>query len=79
MSHLAIDIETASPFEAPSRSDNDTRYYEWVVTSVAYRDETWSESETDVLFRRGGWDVEHTADMIDQLLSGVTSEKSTAP
>ncbi|WP_018258696.1 3'-5' exonuclease family protein [Halomicrobium katesii] len=75
MGLLAIDIETASPFEEPSPGDNDTRYYEWVVTSVAYQDNSQAEPETDVLFRRGGWDAEFTADMIDQLLEWCDERK----
>lgn len=68
MGVLAIDIETASPFQEPSPGENDTEYFEWVVTSVAYREDDQSELETDVQFRRGGWDDKYTADMLDQLL-----------
>lgn len=68
MGLLAIDIETASPFEEPPAGENDTRYFEWVATAVAYRDVERSEPETDVLFRKGGWNDEHTAEMLDQLL-----------
>lgn len=69
MGLLAIDIETASPFEEPSPGENDPRYFEWVITSVAYQSDRSSDPETDILFRKGGWDDEYTAEMLDQLLA----------
>ena len=68
MGLLAIDIETSSPFEEPPRGENSTKYFEWVITSVAYQDESHSELDCSVLFRRGGWGNEFTADMLEQLI-----------
>lgn len=68
MGTLALDIETASPFEEPGRDDNDTRFYEWVSVGLAYRDGSLEEPDTAVLFRRGGWEAEHTADLFYRMI-----------
>ncbi len=68
MGDLALDIETASPFEEPGYDDNDTRYYEWISVGLAYRDETLEEPDTTVLFRRGGWEAEHTVDLFHRMI-----------
>lgn len=69
MGTLALDIETASPFREPAPGENDTACFEWVAVAVGFREGPEADPETDVLFRRGGWDVEHTADLFDQLFA----------
>ncbi|SFR59284.1 hypothetical protein SAMN04487947_2635 [Halogeometricum rufum] len=73
MGTLALDIETASPFAEPDGA-NDTEYYEWLSVALAYVDDgpagvraDGDERETAVLFRRGGWDDDHTADLFERL------------
>jgi hypothetical protein len=69
MGTLAVDIETASPHEEPPPGSNETRYFEWLAVAVAYSaDEDEGDPETEVLFRRGGWDDEHTADLLDRFV-----------
>ncbi|MFB6120506.1 MAG: hypothetical protein ABEJ68_05250 [Halobacteriaceae archaeon] len=68
MGLLAIDIETASPFEEPT-GDNNTEHYEWLATAVAYRPDETATPETEVFFRRGGWGDEYTADMLERVVS----------
>jgi hypothetical protein len=67
MGTLALDIETASPFREPGPDDDDTAYFELLAVAVGYRDA--SGTETDVLLRRGGWDDDHTAALLDRLVS----------
>ncbi|SDY44094.1 hypothetical protein [Halopenitus persicus] len=69
MGTLAIDIETASPDEAPSTQEQfrETSYFELVAIAVGYRD--GSGTESDVLFRAGGWEQEHTADLLERLFA----------
>lgn len=67
MGTLVLDIETASPFEEPPENSNDTKYYEWFAVSLAYADELESTPETEVLFRRGGWDDSYTIDLYQRM------------
>lgn len=69
MGILAIDIETASPDKEPSKQEHfrDTSYFELVAIAVGYSD--GDEMESDVLFREGGWEREHTADLLERLFS----------
>ncbi|WP_250137895.1 hypothetical protein [Halorientalis salina] len=68
MGVLALDIEPASPFEEPDMEENATRCFEWISVGVAYRGDELNEPETSVLFRQGGWEPEHTADLFQQLI-----------
>ena len=67
MGTLALDIETASPFQEPGRGNRGSEYYEWIAVAVGYREDDQSDPEETVLFRRGGWEREYTADLFDQL------------
>ena len=67
MGTLVLDIETASPFEEPPESSNDTQYYEWFAVSLAYADNLEKSPETEVMFRRGSWDDAHTIDLYQQM------------
>lgn len=69
MGTLAVDIETASPEKEPSKQEDfkDTSYFELVAVALGYND--GEETETDVLFREGGWEEEHTARLLESLLS----------
>jgi hypothetical protein len=67
MGTLVLDIETASPFEEPPESSNDTQYYEWFAVSLAYADNLQNSPETEVLFRRGSWDDAHTIDLYQRM------------
>ena len=69
MGVLALDIETASPVEEPPAGANDTRYFEWLSVALAYVETPGDDPETAVLFRRGGWDDEYTADLLDRFLA----------
>ncbi len=78
MGTLAIDIETASPFEEPSGS-GDTDAYEWLSIAAAYTDDGTVGSETTVIFRNGGWEREHTADLLNRFIEwcqGQTIERT---
>jgi len=68
MGTVAIDIETASPFEEPGPGENDTRFYQWLSIGLAYREDGLDEPETEVLFRQGGWGEEYTRDLFQRLL-----------
>lgn len=68
MGTLVLDIETASPFEEPPDGGGDTAYFEWLSVAVGYVADGGSDPETAVLFRRGGWEDEYTADLLDRLL-----------
>lgn len=68
MGTLAVDIETASPFREPDSGGRSTEYYEWLAVAVGYREHDQAAPEATVLFRRGGWDSEYTADLFDQLI-----------
>ncbi|SFR53857.1 hypothetical protein [Halogeometricum limi] len=65
MGTLVLDIETASPFEEPK--ENETEYFEWLSVAVAFVGDD-GETDTEVLFRRGDWRDEHTADLLDRLV-----------
>lgn len=67
MGTLVLDIETASPFEEPPTNSNDTQYYELFAVSIAYADNLGSEPETEVLFRRGGWENSYTIDLYQRM------------
>jgi len=67
MGTLVLDIETASPFEEPPESSNETQYYELFAVSLAYAEELSDTPETEVIFRRGGWDETYTIDLYDRL------------
>lgn len=66
MGTLAIDIETASPFTEPDE-ENRTECYEWLSVAVAYANGQ-DELEQTVLFRQGGWEHEHTAELLGRLI-----------
>lgn len=68
MGTLSIDIETGSPFDEPGEDDHGTEFYEWLSVAAAFHESDLSEPETVVLFRRGGWDDEYTADLLDRLV-----------
>lgn len=67
MGTLVLDIETASPFEEPPENSNDTKYYELFAVSLAYADDVESTPETEVLFRRGGWEDDNTIDLYQRM------------
>lgn len=69
MGTLAVDIETASPEKEPSKQEHfrDTSYFELVAVALGYKD--GKETETDVVLREGGWAQEHTARVIESMLS----------
>lgn len=67
MGTLVLDIETASPFEEPPENSNNTEYYEWFAVSLAYADELTTTPETEVLFRRGGWEDSYTIDLYQRM------------
>lgn len=72
MSHgtLAVDIETASPFNDPGWDDfDDTVYFELVAIALGYQPEPDGPIETTVLFRRGGWDDDYTATLLEDAVS----------
>jgi hypothetical protein len=67
MGTLVLDIETASPFEEPPENSNDRKYYGWFAVSLAYADDMANTPETEVLFRRGDWEVPHTIDIYQRM------------
>ena len=70
---LALDVETASPFQTPGYDDfDDTAYFEPVAVALGHRSTHGADPETTVLFRRGGWDDAHTADLIARTCAWVT-------
>lgn len=69
---FALDIETASPFRSPGYGDfEDTDCFELVAVALGHRPAPGDAVETAVLFRRGGWDPAHTADLIDRACAWV--------
>jgi hypothetical protein len=58
---LALDIETASPNGPPSDFQN-TADFELVAVGLGSR--VGDETEIEVLLRDGNWDVEHTDDLL---------------
>jgi hypothetical protein len=69
---FALDIETASPFRSPGYDDfDDTDCFELVAVALGHRPAD-GPVETTVLFRRGGWDPTHTADLIGRTCAWVT-------
>ena len=74
MGTLALDIETASPFESPGGGDfDDTQYFEFVACALGYRSDPTADPETTVLLRRGGWDDEYTADLLARTVALIPS------
>lgn len=67
MGTLAVDIETASPFQEPGPGNRSTDFYECIAVALGYREDERTAPEETVIFRRGGWDLEYTADLFDQL------------
>lgn len=68
MGTLALDIETASPFEEPPEGSKETKYFEWLSVAVAYHEDGQIEPDISVMFRRGGWEDEYTADLFGRLI-----------
>jgi hypothetical protein len=69
MGTLALDIETASPFDSPGGDDfDDTRYFELVAVALGYRPDPNADPELAVFLRRGDWAVEHTADLLTRAM-----------
>ncbi|MFC4548949.1 MULTISPECIES: hypothetical protein [Halorussus] len=65
MGTVAVDIETASPHEEPPDGEYDnTDYFELVAVALGYRSDENDPIETEVLFREGGWEPTHTADLL---------------
>jgi hypothetical protein len=64
---LAIDIETASPEKEPTQGSHyrDTSYFELVAIALGYRDDE-GDVQTTVMFREGGWEKEHTYNLIER-------------
>lgn len=67
MGILALDIETASPGEEPNGEFQNTDYFELVAVALGYRPDSSSEIESEVLFRNGGWEREHTAKLLNRV------------
>jgi hypothetical protein len=67
MGTLALDIETASPVREPGPTDDGTEWFELLAVAVGYRDA--EGVETEVLFRRGGWEPAETAALLDRLVA----------
>jgi hypothetical protein len=71
---FALDIETASPFRSPGYDDfGDTDCFELVAVALGYRSMPDGPVETEVLFRRGGWDPSHTAALIDRTCEWIVT------
>ena len=69
MGSLALDIETASPFEGKPFNGDDTDTLAWVAIAVAYDDGSGSEPDAEVFFRDGGWEDKHTADLLNRFIT----------
>lgn len=70
MGTLALDIETASPFESPDGDEfDDTRYFELVAVGLGFRSEPGTDPETTVCLRRGGWEADRTAELLERALA----------
>lgn len=66
---LAVDIETASPFSNPDFNEfHRTEHFELVAIALGHQSTRSGESETEVLFRNGWWDDEHTADLLGRAI-----------
>lgn len=75
---FALDIETASPFRSPGYADfDDTDCFELVAVALGHRPAPDGPVETEVLFRRGGWDPSHTADLIDRACEWVATRSDS--
>jgi len=67
---LAIDIETASPFESPGRGEfQETEFFELVAVGLGYQPRPDADVETTVLFREGDWGEAATADLLGRVVS----------
>jgi hypothetical protein len=76
MGTLALDIETASPFESPGGDDfDDTRYFELVAVALGYRAAPDTDPETTVLLRQGDWADEHTAALLERAIAWCTARE----
>lgn len=71
MGTLALDIETASPFDAAFDGSR-TETLAWVAIAVAY-DEGNAQPDSTVFLRRGDWGEDHTADLLDRFLNWCES------
>lgn len=70
MGTLALDIETASPFESPGGDEfDDTRYFELVAVGLGFRPAPTADPETTVFLRRGDWADDHTADLLERTVA----------
>ncbi|MDZ7745974.1 MAG: hypothetical protein U5K28_05480 [Halobacteriales archaeon] len=66
MGTLALDIETATPFDSTFDGSR-TETLGWVAIALAY-DSGDESPESTVFLRRGDWSDEHTADLFDRFL-----------
>lgn len=73
MGTLAIDIETASPDEEPRGKFENTEYFELVAVALGFRQDAESAVKSEVLFRDGGWEREHTAELLDRMVDWVAN------
>lgn len=74
MTTLALDIETASPFRTPGYDEfEETDCFELVAVALGHRPAPEAAVETAVLFRRGGWEPTHTADLLSRACSWATA------
>ncbi len=65
MATLALDIETASPFDTPGYGDfEDTDYFELVAVALGHRPGPDAPVETTVHFRTGDWSDAATAELV---------------
>ncbi|KAB1187893.1 MULTISPECIES: hypothetical protein [Haloferax] len=63
---LALDIETASPRGEPTDFQN-TADFELVAVGLGYHDGD-GDAKVEVLLRDGGWEAEHTADLLRRVV-----------
>ncbi|MDY6780500.1 MAG: hypothetical protein SV760_08160, partial [Halobacteria archaeon] len=77
MSTIAIDIETASPKKKPTKQEHyrDTSHFELVAVGLGCR--KGDNTETDVLFRQGGWEPEHTKKLLVRTYNWVRERDPT--
>ena len=71
---LAIDIETASPFQSPHEGGFDnTDCFELVAVGLGYQSAPGAPVESTVLFRSGGWDDTWTAALLRDVVHWCAS------
>ena len=76
---LAIDIETASPFRNPdSGSFDNTACFELVAVGVGYQAGPEEPIQTEVFFRKGGWDAKWTAMLLEQVTEWCSDHQASA-